>query len=163
MAAPKRSAIEILRDRVLIAELYCKGWTQTKIAERIGVSQAIISRDLNAIRKEWLESSVRDFDGAKAQELAKLDHMEQVAWAAWERSVGPHSITTETEGTNDKGLFNKSTERTEHLVGNPAFLQAALNCIDRRCKILGIDAAQKLELDGNVGLKYLLGVSEDDL
>ena len=29
--------------------------------------------------------------------------------------------------------------------GNPAFLQGVLNCIDRRCKLLGIDAPTRTD------------------
>lgn len=163
MAAPKRNPTELARDRARTAELYLKSWTQNAIAAELGVSQGQVSKDLKAVRQGWLESAVRDFDAAKAAELAKIDNLEREAWAAYERTVGPHTVTTDIDGTNDKGSFDRKTERTEHLAGNPAFLNVVMTCIDRRCKILGVDAPQKLEHTGQVAVKYIVGLSEDEL
>ena len=68
------------------ARWYSEGVSQTEIAKRNGVSQAMTSKDLDAVRKRWLESSLVDFDAMRAAQLAKIDHMEAVAWEEFAKS-----------------------------------------------------------------------------
>lgn len=130
--------------RAEVARLYLRGWTQTRIAEFIGVAQPTVSKDLKALQQAWRDAALRDFDEAKARELARLDEVEREAWDAYQRTVGEHVIRTEgvTAGPNG-GPYEKSV--TEDLAGNPAFLNIVTTCIERRCKLLGIDAPQKIE------------------
>ena len=88
---------QIARRRQQVAELYVKGWFQTAIAEELGVSQTTVCHDLKAIRKQWRESSIRDFDAARERELCKLDLLEREAWAAWQRSQEPAESTKVTQ------------------------------------------------------------------
>lgn len=76
----------ILNRRQNVAKLYLEGNTQTEISTKLRVSQATISSDLTAIRKQWLEKSVRDFDTRKSEELAKLDALERTLRLGYERS-----------------------------------------------------------------------------
>ena len=86
MPVARSKQLEMTRRRQLVADLYVRGWNQVSIAQEVGVGQPTISTDLKAIRREWRESTVRDFDTARAVELRKLDRVEREAWAAWERS-----------------------------------------------------------------------------
>lgn len=145
MAAPARTPDQRERDLEETARLYLQGWSQVRIAEKVGVSQPQISLDLKEIRKRWLESSIRDFDQVKAEELAKIDKLESTAWEAWERSVGDRTVTTYKTGVNGKGEVDELTERKEKLNGDPRYLTIVENCILRRCKIFGIDAEVKAQ------------------
>lgn len=129
----------LLQRRQEIAAAYLRGEYQTDIAERFGVSQQQISKDLAAIRAAWLASAVRDFDALKAQELAKIDAVEREYWLAWERS----KKDKETEYREDSSKGFKSGKRREGQAGNPAFLAGVLTCIERRCAILGLDAPKR--------------------
>jgi hypothetical protein len=178
MAARTRTEDEILRDRAEIARRYLQGETQAAIAATLSVSREQVKYDLGEIRKEWLSSSIRDFDEAKAAELAKIDHLESIAWDAWFRSGGSHTILTEKavairpanwnpnsatqkrtrradielEDDDDPrgpadgilGFNVESTEKTELLVGDERFLGRVAWCIDRRCKVFGVDAPTKI-------------------
>jgi Trp operon repressor len=95
MPVSTRKAMQIQDRRSQVAELYLTGKTQKQIAEQFGVNFAQISRDLKVIRQEWLESRVRDFDEAKAEELAKNDVLEVEYWDAWRRSIGTHTSIEE--------------------------------------------------------------------
>lgn len=114
-----RSPSQIAKHRKLIAEYYLHGMYQYEIAEEIGLDQATISRDLKAIQKEWLKSTLRDFDELKAQELAKIDDLEITYRDGW------------------------NTSKDENTVGDPRFLNGIDRCIERRCKLLGLDAPIK--------------------
>jgi hypothetical protein len=78
MTAPTpQKKLEIQQSRQIVADRYLRGQTQWQIANCVEVTQATISYDLAAIRTEWLESSLRDFNARKAQELAKIDLIER--------------------------------------------------------------------------------------
>jgi len=86
MAAPKRSRGQRDSDLTIVATSYLHGRTQSDLAQNLGLSQQQIAYDLKVVRRRWLESSIRNFDEARAQELAKIDHIEAEFWSAWERS-----------------------------------------------------------------------------
>lgn len=116
---------------------------QGEIARSFDVSQQQISQDLKAIRAAWLASAVRDFDAAKAHELAKIDEVERQAWQAWARSQEDKEVEFDESGP--KG--HRSGSRREGQVGAPAFLELVLKCIDKRCQILGLDAPKRFKID----------------
>ena len=151
-----RTRTQIERDRKRISELYLKGWLQAEIAEELHLSQPTVSNDLKAIQKEWLKSTLQDFDKLKARELAKIDNLELVYWEAWERSKDNKKSKTiklnprrgQTRATNEN--ITEIKTKDEDLIGDPRFLSGVQWCIDRRCKLLGIDAPEKHELSGTV-------------
>lgn len=133
-----RNTTEVADRRQHVAARYLRGEYQSTIAQAFGVDTATISRDLAAIRSLWLASAIRDFDAAKAQELAKIDEVERAAWVAWERSTQDKEIAYQE--ADAAGKKKKVSLRKEGQAGAPAFLQVVLSCIERRCKILGLDA-----------------------
>lgn len=188
MAANKRTPIQIDRDRHEIAGLYLSGVPQHEIADKLNrrrlkefdeamkrgeqdpaipydLTRQMIGYDLDEIRKGWRGSALFDFNEAKGRELAKIDRVEQVAWAAWEGTLGFRDkeirqaidievTVTETppEGFNDDDYPRrwlktakvpgvKKTHKKERvgLLGDPRYLLIINQCIERRCKILGFD------------------------
>jgi hypothetical protein len=136
------------------------------IGEALGISQATVSRDLSALQKQWLESTLVDFDQAKAKELAKVDRLEREYWAAWERSCEDAEAST----LKTKGMVQKRQDEDGRFVaeqpaevaktskgqaGDPRFLAGIQWCIERRCKILGLDAPEKQEMMGETTLKVV--------
>lgn len=137
-----------------VAELYLRGLSQMEIAERLGCSQPTVSNDLAGLRAEWLASSLRDFNEAKAQELAKLDELEREAWRAWERScqdavtqqVKVEQVPLPTK-RKDQSAIGPEQERLQVVrrvaektskgqVGDPRFLGQVAWCIEARVRIL---------------------------
>jgi hypothetical protein len=134
MAAPKRTTTERERDRRLIAEYYLTGRSIYQITDELNARQDVtytlsskqVWYDLRLIRERWVKSGLRDFDKAQAQEIERIDRLEREHWAAW-RMVDP-------------------TDRTA-----PSYLAGVMRCIERRCKILGLDAPVRQELTGKGG------------
>lgn len=121
MAAKTRTKIQIEDDRRQIAGLYLRGKQQQAIADELGMTRQMVGYDLKAIQKRWREDTSRDLDADKIRELAKLDELERTYWKAWE----------------DSSMGNRQ--------GHPAFLRGVLDCVDRRCKLLGLDAPAKVD------------------
>jgi predicted transcriptional regulator len=159
----KKTEIAIRRQQ--IAAAYLRGGTQAEIATELGCDQATVSRDLKALRAEWMRSALIDINEAKARELAKIDALELEYWQAWKRSQeDAESEITKMQGTPPKqGDANpapaklETQKKREGQSGNPAFLRGVEWCINKRCEIIGVNAPIKQE----IGLT-VYEVTEDD-
>jgi predicted transcriptional regulator len=129
-----------------IANLYCEGKGQATIAALLGLSQSTVSRDLAVVREEWQVIRRDVLDGRLAEELAKIDHLERVAWEAWKSSC------EDSEVRSVRKVGNK--EITEYVrrsrVGDPRFLERVSWCIDARCRLLGLHAAKSMYVTGTI-------------
>jgi DNA-binding transcriptional regulator LsrR (DeoR family) len=142
MPARHRSTAELARDRRCEADLYLQGWLQADIATELSIDQSTVSRDLKALQKQWLASALIDFNEAKAQELAKIDRLEREYWEAWRRSCEDAETVKQRGAPGDEvgKVKTASVERTvKGQAGDPRFLVGIQWCIERRCKVLGID------------------------
>ena len=150
MAAPKRTTIQIERDRREIADLYLQGWTQSRIAEHLNnseerdytLSQQMISYDLKRIQEQWRESALIDINEVKIRELAKVDRLEREYWQAWVRSCEDAETIRREEKAGDA---ERIITTRKGQAGDPRFLNGVQWCIEQRCKIIGIEAAIKFE------------------
>ena len=152
MAAPgrRRSTAELARDRRKVADLYLKGWIQADIATEIGMSQKTVSNDIKALQKDWLNSALVDFNEAKSQELAKIDRLEREYWQAWERSCEDAETITEKARASKGSDRPDSVEKTKQAkgqAGDPRFLSGVQWCIERRCKMFGLDEPDRFVVD----------------
>src|SRR5262245_20513131 len=118
MPTKPNKKVELARRREQVAELYVQGCNQYVIAERLGVCQATICFDLKAVRKEWRESSIRDFDTLREVELKKLERVEREAWSAWERSQKP----LQSAVLNGDGAAARARKTVKNQHGDPRFL-----------------------------------------
>ena len=113
----------------------------------------MISYDLKKIQETWRESALIDIDEAKARELAKVDRLEREYWDAWERSC-EDAETIRQEGRppeeGEKGKPEKVVKTSKGQAGDPRFLAGVQWCIERRCKIIGVDAPTEHKLSGTI-------------
>lgn len=143
-ASNRRTRKERERDLAKISEHYLRGYTQAQIGEILGFTQQQISLDLKEMQKRWKESALRNFDEAKAQELAKIDNLELEYWEAWHNSRGQKKVSSTERADTASGQRNKAQIRTEDMQSDPRFLEGVRWCVDRRCKLLGLDAPSKI-------------------
>ena len=153
MGRNARETAQIAERRQDVVELFSKAWSQPAIARELGISQPTVSRDLQAICKQWRESSIRDFDAARERELQKLEVLEREAWAAWERSQQPVESTTVTQDGSGK---NAKDGRAS---GGGSALPGADPQVHRRSPgVLGLDAlpaSQKRQADAEAALSVM--------
>jgi len=161
----RREPAQIARDRLRIADLYLKGRLQVDIAEEVGVTQATVSRDLKVLHQEWLEDAKIDFDKAKAKEIAKIDNLERIYHAAWERSCEDAETVRKKKSQVGEGSEHKEMVTiAKGQAGDPRFLAGVQWCIDRRCKVLGIDAPAKTDITSSGQIIHVIGgVNLDEL
>ncbi len=155
MAAPITENEDQREQRLAdVARLYCQGMAQWKIGKELGVTQQQICYDLKIVRQRWLESSIRDFDEARALEVAKIDDAEREFRAAWVRSQHIKKVTSSKTKTGNRDSSVEDGIREEEQAGDPRFMDGILKCIHMRCELLGLNAAKKIALmdgDGNYG------------
>lgn len=165
MATRKRGKRQRERDLEIIADLYVQGYSQAKIAEQIGVSREQIKYDIKEIREKWVESQIDNFEAYKAEEIRKINALEREAWEGLRRSIAERKRTRiEDRDSEDKGKTKIRSVTVEERDGDPRFMQIIATCIDRRCKIRGIDAPTKQELSGPEGGPIPVeGISVKDL
>lgn len=157
---PRRSPAQLARDRRRIAGLYLEGRLQVDIAREVGLSQSTVSNDLKALQRIWLKSSLIDINEAKAREIAEIDNLEREYYKAWHRSR-EDAETLRQEG--DKEGLDKVTKTSKGQAGDPRFLSGIQWCIERRCKILGVDAPERSDVGGEVVVRLLGNVGPNDI
>jgi len=144
-SGPKRSSLQREKDRATIARLVLQGKTQQEIGEYLELDQSMISREVATIRKEWKDSSLRDFDESRGRQLAKLELAERELWEAWNES----KLAQEVKSTERTGLVNgeaggltpakiRLMVREQTKPGEPTYLNAVVGCIREQNKLLGL-------------------------
>lgn len=171
----KRTPDQREADLVLIADWYCRGLTQREIAAKLAtarrewgytISHQQISADLETIRERWRAMQLESFGEAQAREMAKIDHLERVYWSQFETSKRTleHTLTQQDDdlvvATTTLSLPGQAVQTTSQPVsgrrraqikhvqrdGDAEWLRGVQWCIDRRIKLLGLDAAQTVEI-----------------
>lgn len=134
--------------------LYMEGKTQWEIAVALSTTQKTISEDLATVRKQWLESSVMNFNERKAEELAKLDNLERLAMEGWLRSCEDAEIKKSSRELVRVPILNTAKKPTGRFklvpskvhqdkvvkgqAGDPRFIQEARECIKLRMQVFGM-------------------------
>ncbi len=175
MRGPRRKKHERERDLARISELYLQGHTHEQIARIIGeefyqdkavdfgvtpenfLTRRTIGNDIKTIEERFRQAVIGDIATLKGQELAKLGLIEREAWEGWKRSIGQAVTTTTREGGKNG---QETTVRTEDLAGDPRFPQVILQAIEKRCKLMGLDAPLKLSIDEiDAAIEGLIGAA----
>ena len=166
---PKRTGVEREADLILEARMYLEGHSQAEIADHIcdirhyDISAQQVSQDMKKVRQRWVDSQLRDFDQAKAHELSKIDNLEREYWEAWRKSLelATEIFSEKEEGnmqsTNAQGvvagtvkpIYSKSKvkKKETQTFGEPRYLEGIRWCIDKRCKIFGLDAPSRVSIN----------------
>jgi hypothetical protein len=143
----REEELRILERRAQVSRLSGAGMPRYKIAEKLGLNKGQITRDIQAVEHEWMDSAVMDIAKRKARELAKVDHLETMYREAWERSCQDSTVSTQKQVGKGGEARLEVTIRKVGQSGNPAFLAGIMSCITKRCEIIeGLKATNRHEL-----------------
>lgn len=148
MAGPTRTPLQRELDRLKISAAYVRGIPQAEIAKELGVSQQQVSHDLGIIRDRWLKAQVKNMDERRALELAKIDNLERQYWVEFEASKQVRETTTSgstTKGKEQTQELKASVRRETPVTGDLGCLAGVQWCIERRIKLLGLDAPTRVD------------------
>lgn len=156
-----RSAPQKERDKNFITSLYLKGYScryiASELCKEVGedkyISYRTVNNDIRSLLKEWEKDRIDDINHLKLIELEKINKLERTYWEAWEKSVTDYQRTNKKikakAGKQDNSKPSPSEQEiaTTDMIsmGNPSYLSGIERCIQMRCKILGIEAPQKVD------------------
>lgn len=148
------------REAILdtVAELDRNGWSQTKIAKHIGVSQPMVHNYLTEIKRRYRETYIDEHRVYAARELAFLMDMRRRAEEALRRTEQQERVKTTEEQSEggEGGGFSKSKTENEGLKPAAEYMTILLGTSDRIRKLLGLDEAIKLDVSATVGVVDLM-------
>jgi hypothetical protein len=137
--------------RTKVCHLYMRGVPVTEIAVQVGASVSRVKGDLAWHHAYWVETAAIDFDLAKGRELEKINALEEEAWAGFRRS---QTRSVRTTRRRDRRTGGEDGEQTTDVAGvqeyerdgNTAWMDTIKWCIDRRIKLLGLDAPTQIHV-----------------
>ena len=155
VSGSKRSEGDRLYDMPFISQLYIQGLSHREIAERLSAQRPYtidfreVADDIIRIREKWIERATSNWEIKMAEELLRIDRVEAAAWDGWTKSQGKtqKSVKDMRKGEDKKDYTHVSIQEWEQ-AGDPRFLAIIDNCIDRRCKLVGLYAP--IQVEGNV-------------
>jgi transcriptional regulator with XRE-family HTH domain len=137
------------RRRPVIADLYCKGWTQREIARELNLSEGRISQELKAMREMWKAEFIEAIDTMKGVEVRRVLHLERTYWAEFDKTCKRKVYPKGEDGKPDYDAPD-SEVRVVEVPGDPQLLAGIRGCMELRCKILGLAREDKGDTRVNV-------------
>lgn len=155
----------------IVAQMYKRGSTiraiRTEVMRRLDLktySTQTVYRDVQALLKEWRESRLEDMEDALQLELTRIDDTVRELWEQWEKSKENYTKTKRRRKGAAKGKGEDSSdeqggirtlsveEQTEQVIrlGDPAFITEIRQQLTERRKLLGLYAAEKREIGGEI-------------
>jgi len=148
-----RKHSQVLRRREVVAERYRDGLPLHQIAQEMSVSRQTIWSDLRWVHEKTLEGAVEDYKRRMVRELQRLDWLENEAVEAWEQSkLDAQATSVRSEKVLDHAKQPVGTELVKTQVskkgqcGDPRFLAQIMNCVQERCKLFGLYAPEKKDI-----------------
>lgn len=152
----------------IVAPLWRKNYTyreiRLEVMKRLGLEQYALStvkRDVDTLLQEWQENRLEDTDKKVTSELARIDLVIREAWEMWEKSKEDYEKKKgKQKGKpkfNDKGVqvgvlttYQEMQNEEYRAKGDARYLDIIIRCIERRCKLLGLDK-ETVDLNAQIG------------
>jgi hypothetical protein len=159
----KRTKPQRKADRLVIADMIVRGKSYRQIHDYLKelrdykISYSQVRYDAGVIQKQWVEEYLTDINEMKAKELARIDVIEQEAWEAWERSKRTIAKTEKEQVENEqidksdtmyqKHRKTRAKKTEQERDADKEFMKIIQWCVDKRCEILGINAAKRYDIN----------------
>lgn len=167
-----------------IIEQHLRGDTYYTIGKRYGITQARVSYIVKEARLKWNAMKIADYSLFAAEELQRIQRVENAAHLAFIKSCLPRIKLVEPKGVKmtkaQREKFYKDAQRErdaimkelkalplnelilrdEARMGEIKLFETVLRCIDRRIKLLGLDAPDRIALEGKDGKPIEVSTSD---
>jgi hypothetical protein len=166
--------------KVIVAELYKRGWSIKKIVEEVKArlnletcSTRTVWNDINELLDEWRKTRITDVDQRLQLELERIDDSVRELWEQWEKSkedwIREHNSRVGVpvgEGEGGEAGEIQTVKRINDTVnvvglGNPAYMSEIRQQLAERRKLLGLYAATKTEVTGKDGKDLIPNMTDD--
>lgn len=160
----------ILKEQRLeiVAPLWRKNYTyreiRTEVMKRLGLKTYglfTVKSDVDTLLMEWQENRLEDTGKKITSELARIDLVIREAWEMWEKS----KVDYEKKKGKQKGrpifdeqdvqigvktTFQEMQNEEYRAKGDARYLDIIIRCIERRCKLLGLDK-ETVDINAQIG------------
>lgn len=128
-------------------DLRCRGWSQSRIARALDVTQSGVSKMLDRIEVRELKRMSESVEREKVTQTGQLGHIIEQAMDAWHRSRKPRKRAASKTTGGGEGPGGDSVVSTEVIErdGDPAHLYVAMNAMDRVRSLWGLDVAPAMQ------------------
>lgn len=152
----------------IVAPLWRRNYTyreiQAEVMKRLGLqaySIATVKKDVDRLLKEWQENRLKDTEQRVTSELARIDLVIKEAWEMWDKSKEDY----ERKKGKQKGVpkfdeqgvqvavvttYQEMQNEEYRAKGDARYLDIIIRCIERRCKLLGLDK-ETIDLQAQIG------------
>jgi hypothetical protein len=160
----KRTRKEREDDLVIVAKLLARRHTHQQIADHISnlrpykIGRTQIVYDVKQIQEALKKKHAKAAPAARALDLEIIEHLEKEVMDAWERSK-LDTISSKKE-FGDKGAAGdgKQTITKEKRDGDPQWIRCMILLMERRAKLLGLDAPAKSVVEANIKAEHGLNL-----
>lgn len=167
-----------------IIEQHLRGDTYYVIGKRYGITQARVSHIVKEARLKWNSMKIVDYSLFAAEELQRIQRLENAAHLAFIKSCLPKIRLVEPKGVKmtkvQREAFYKKANaekdkmmkelkalplhelilRDEARMGEIKLFDTIMRCIDRRVKLLGLDAPDRIALEGKDGKELKISTAD---
>lgn len=152
----------------IVAPLWRKNYTyreiQAEVKKRLDLKTyalCTVKHDVDTLLQEWQENRLDDTDKKVTSELARIDLVIREAWDMWEKSkVDYEKKKGKQHGKptfDEKGVqigvktsWQELCNEEFRACGDARYLDIIIRCIERRCKLLGLDK-ETVDLNAQIG------------
>lgn len=140
-------------DLAEMIHLARRGWSQDRIAEKMGVSQPLVCKELKAVYTKMAEQQKMDTEALIQQKLDRLGYICTEALDAWDKSKGDKESEVEEETTSDMRGNSTKTKRTrEGRLPDPSYLNIATDCIKQESNLQALNPAKEVTIKGHLAV-----------
>ncbi len=157
-----------------------------EVMRRLGLatySLSTVRSDRDRLLAEWRDNRLKDMDALLTLELERIDEAVRELWDQWEKSKTDRTTTDQrakarpasvpirdgrgnpVKGPDGRPLYEPGKFRTteqEKLdrevvgLGDPAYLREIRKWLERRDKLLGLNAPERVDIGGGMSFSALL-------
>ncbi len=156
-----------------------------EVMRRLGLatySLWTVRKDRDRLLAEWRDARLKDMDALLALELERIDEAVRELWDQWEKSKNNRTATEKRKrgrptrnprvdengnpvlGPDGRQVVERQIETTESWesgrevagLGDPAYLREIRKWLERRDRLLGLNAPERVDVSGGLSFASLL-------
>jgi hypothetical protein len=142
-AKERKRMLQTEQRKAELSKLMVRGYSVRGAAKEIGIDSTTCFELMNDIRREWVAEKISNTSELMAQQLAKLDELEQQAWEGWTRSLKDEVTRKRKRSKDANDAIEQTVEKAfKGQCGDSSFLNTIGKCIAERNKLLGLYPTQ---------------------
>lgn len=155
-----KNVVSLVARFSTVRKMLLQGAASTEIADKLKISTIVVNRITKEVFEDLKERMGQDFQLQVAQQLGRIELVERAAWEGWEASKLKESKEEST--TDGEHAHSTTKQKTETSAGNPVFLKTILECVEKRSKLLGLDAIPDAGSVDDVPIVSVVVTSRED-